>query len=676
MVQGDTPWILYVDADEAASEQVQTAFGETDIRTEVVTTIETASAVLADSRPSCIVSEYDLPDGTGLSLLESVQETNESLPVVLFTDSGSEQVASEAVTAGVSEYLRKRPLDEQLPTLVQRVTALLESTRDDRVSERLKDRAMDRAPVGITIADMRLQDEPLVYVNEAFERLTGYSVAEAIGRNCRFLQGDATDEAPVTRLREAIENDEATAVELQNYRKDGTEFWNRVEIAPIRSVDGETTHYVGYQTDVSVRKEAEIKARERAQALERKQQELEAVLTRIEGLLRDVSVGVMQTRTADDIAQEACDALGQADGYRFVWMGERAHDGDSVELQYQTTAGVEIDTTSNLVETAIREGVVAFDGKQPDRPAEGPHLPTVERELSLTVETASTWLGTAEESRRAVVPVTYRETTYGVIGIHTDDGHAFDRHDAVVLSTVGRIVGTALNAVRTQSLLQGEAVIELELSLGDQESFVGLTSDVQGQLVHVGTVPPGENPELKLFFEVADGSPTAVVEAAADRADIEAAAVVREADDGNSGLVRLSIVESPLLNLLIEYGGMITDARAADGAGSVTVQLSKDANPRTFVEEVESRIPGTTLSAYHDDERPQRTNQEFVAEVNTALTDRQRDALQTAYAIGFFDWPRKASGDDVAEMMDISRPTFHQHLRTAERKLLDAFYNN
>jgi predicted DNA binding protein len=102
--------------------------------------------------------------------------------------------------------------------------------------------------------------------------------------------------------------------------------------------------------------------------------------------------------------------------------------------------------------------------------------------------------------------------------------------------------------------------------------------------------------------------------------------------------------------------------------------LSKEAEPRAFVEEYQSRVPSATLKSYRDDERPQRTNQEFVAEVTASLTDRQRDALRTAYASGFFDSPKQASGEDVAEVMDITRATFHQHLRAAERKLLDAFF--
>lgn len=116
-------------------------------------------------------------------------------------------------------------------------------------------RAIEAAAQGITIADARQEDEPLIYANQAFERITGYSTAETLGRNCRFLQGDNTDEAVVAKLRRAIDADEGVAVEILNYRKDGTPFWNELEIVPIADTDGVITHYLGLQKDVTERRE-------------------------------------------------------------------------------------------------------------------------------------------------------------------------------------------------------------------------------------------------------------------------------------------------------------------------------------------------------------------------------------------------------------------------------------
>nr|WP_264475320.1 ATP-binding protein [Halorubellus salinus] len=109
---------------------------------------------------------------------------------------------------------------------------------------------MDQAGVGITVADADDPDEALVYVNHGFETVTGYPAADALGRNCRFLQGDDTDPEAVALLREAIAEDHSATVELRNYRADGTPFWNRVTVAPVYD-DGDVTHYVGIQDDVT-----------------------------------------------------------------------------------------------------------------------------------------------------------------------------------------------------------------------------------------------------------------------------------------------------------------------------------------------------------------------------------------------------------------------------------------
>jgi len=132
----------------------------------------------------------------------------------------------------------------------------------------LKDRALDVAAEGVTIADARLADRPLIYINEGFERLTGYSVAETLGRNCRFLQGPGTDPAAVAEIRAAVDEKRACVVEILNYRRDGTPFWNRLSITPVRSERGEVTHYIGIQSDVTARREAENGLRRAKEALE------------------------------------------------------------------------------------------------------------------------------------------------------------------------------------------------------------------------------------------------------------------------------------------------------------------------------------------------------------------------------------------------------------------------
>lgn len=125
------------------------------------------------------------------------------------------------------------------------------------VRRSLLETAIASSTNGIVIADATEQDLPLIFVNRAFERMSGYSADEAVGRNCRFLQGEEKQQKGLDILRQALNDGEPCNVILHNFRKDGTPFWNELHIAPIRDDKGTLTHFVGVQTDVTRRIEAE-----------------------------------------------------------------------------------------------------------------------------------------------------------------------------------------------------------------------------------------------------------------------------------------------------------------------------------------------------------------------------------------------------------------------------------
>ncbi|QAY21850.1 PAS domain S-box protein (plasmid) [Halorubrum ezzemoulense] len=135
-----------------------------------------------------------------------------------------------------------------------------ETDRKERERElELKERAMDEATVAIQIADATRDDNPLVYVNDGFEQVTGYASEETLGRNPRFLQGDDTDPEQRARLRKAIERDAPVSLDIQNYRKDGTQYWSHLSITPVTDDQGTVRNYIGIQQDVTDRREREQK---------------------------------------------------------------------------------------------------------------------------------------------------------------------------------------------------------------------------------------------------------------------------------------------------------------------------------------------------------------------------------------------------------------------------------
>jgi PAS domain S-box-containing protein len=125
------------------------------------------------------------------------------------------------------------------------------------VGEVLLRRALAATGTGISIVDLRLPDQPLVYVNRAFEQLAGLPAAEALGRNCRFLQCPDTDPAAVARMRRAVADGVECEEVLLNRRADGSTWWNECRLTPVRDPAGVVVQYIGVQTDVTARVEAE-----------------------------------------------------------------------------------------------------------------------------------------------------------------------------------------------------------------------------------------------------------------------------------------------------------------------------------------------------------------------------------------------------------------------------------
>lgn len=176
--------------------------------------------------------------------------------------------------------------------------------------------AMRATRMAMLITDPRKDDNPIVYCNDAFLKLTGYQRSEVVGRNCRFLQGPKTDPAAIDEIRQAVEDRVDISVDLLNYRKDGSSFWNALYISPVIDEDGELQFFFASQLDVTDRKDSEerIKAdKDRFErAVKERTAELEEALATQTTLVHEIdhrvknnlqmvaSLIVMQSRTIPD----------------------------------------------------------------------------------------------------------------------------------------------------------------------------------------------------------------------------------------------------------------------------------------------------------------------------------------------------------------------------------------
>jgi PAS domain S-box-containing protein len=125
------------------------------------------------------------------------------------------------------------------------------------INAKLLQLVIDASNDGIVVAEQEGEDNILIYVNPAFERMTGYSSQEMLYQDCRLLQGEDRDQPARQRIREAIDQGKACREILRNHRKDGSFFWNELSITPVHSESDQLTYYVGIQKDVSKEVEAQ-----------------------------------------------------------------------------------------------------------------------------------------------------------------------------------------------------------------------------------------------------------------------------------------------------------------------------------------------------------------------------------------------------------------------------------
>jgi len=228
---------------------------------EIERKFEFMDRVIAAHRGGGVAASQRLIErGEGAAIMEAVRDAIDELDReenrLLALRNADATRSGAAANAGLAVFtLGLLVLAVAVFYFIRREIAVREQTiAQQKITEQrlhLQANAIESSVNGIIIADTARPDHPLVYVNPAFEKTTGYSAAEAIGRNCRFLQGADTDQPGLEEIRIALREGRETEVVLRNYRKDGTLFWNQLRISPVRTPEGQVTHFVGIQNDVT-----------------------------------------------------------------------------------------------------------------------------------------------------------------------------------------------------------------------------------------------------------------------------------------------------------------------------------------------------------------------------------------------------------------------------------------
>jgi PAS domain S-box-containing protein len=447
---------------------------------------------------------------------------------------------------------------------------------------------------------------------------------------------------------------EPAAVSFEEYFP-ARERWLSVRTRPL--TDGMAV----YVDDVTERRETE-------QAVADREAELDT-LDRINTIVYDLIEELAGATSRESIETTVCERLAASDLYEFVWIAEREAAGD--RLYSRTAAGEHGDMIGDIVEHSAD-------------PAAAPERAAVETGSSVVVDPLGNDERVPKPIRRTAfarglqsglaVPLGYGDAVYGVLSVYAAREGAFSERERTGFDTLGQTVGFAINAARQRNLLLSDTVVEVTLRVGGREPAVAATAgEFDCTLIVEGTVPM-DGHRLLEYLRVDDADPEAVLAKFTDTDGVESGRVVATNEDG--GLLEVIVHDASPVLLLAEQGATIRTAAYDGDAGRLIVDFPPDENVRTVYEELAARFPETELVAKRERERTVETAQEFQSDLHAALTDKQHRALRTAYLADYFQSPRDSTAEEVAETLDISSATLHYHLRAAQRKLLDRFFDD
>lgn len=250
----------------------------------------------------------------------------------------------------------------------------------------LRDRAIAASSSGVVITDPAQPDNPIVYANPAFRGMTGYTAEEVIGRNCRFLQGEDRDQAPLDELRAAVRDGRECKVMLRNYRKDGALFWNELNVSPVYDGEGRLTHFIGVQSDVTGRRLAEKERERLLSETQAARVEAETARGNLNTILDNLGEGVLvaDARGRVDFANPTARAmLGVADREALRDLPDLWEDFHlSTAVAYCARSGEGVEARVRHGESYLRVRLERMSGGDPGRPGRPGRVLVVMQDLS------------------------------------------------------------------------------------------------------------------------------------------------------------------------------------------------------------------------------------------------------------------------------------------------------
>jgi len=387
--------------------------------------------------------------------------------------------------------------------------------------------------------------------------------------------------------------------------------------------------------------------REKVAAFERVRQATSA--------LRGANRALNAAETREEIEDSVAEELVASGAYDAVLVGDYPRTGGALQERVRRHAGdapeeepLALDVSGPL-ETALETGDVTTAALDAGDPLLAP-------------------VGDAAHAV-AVVPLSYRDTTYGAILVYADAPEITGR-EADILAELGDRVGTELNDAENRRLMFADATVELTLETTDRsDPVVDLSAALDCTVTLRGFVPLGGE-GTNCYLAVEGAEPESV---SAHLAEADGVTRYRGISGGDTPLFEVTVGEGSFVHAAPGVSANVVELEAESGRATLVVEVASGGNVRRVVETLQKRFPETEFRGKQTSEGNVQPTGGFRSELDEVLTDRQRTVVETAYEAGYYDFPRSSDGEDVAEALSISAATFHQHLRRATEKLVGAY---
>ena len=411
--------------------------------------------------------------------------------------------------------------------------------------------------------------------------------------------------------------------------------------------------FAGIVRSAFTRTEREERLRSQRAELERSRDELSAV-AEFNALVTEVIRSILRATSGEAVKQAVCDGLCESDLYDAAWIATVDGDTDEVAIETQSVA------TGSFVESDALAFVRSSFARQLVRKASDRDSSVVERRRFESQSLDD------EESIASAVPVACGRQRFGVLAVAGSEEGGFGETTRSGLELLGEALGFAIIADRRRSMLIESDAVELEFAFGGPTADLSAAFDCRCD--HLGRAPEVDDGNA---YDVRIGHDDfgEIREFLATYPAIEACDVVEERD--RECVVRIRVERAPP-KLLAEAGFSLTSMYAENGETRLIAEVPEDEDVVRVLEALREYWEDVRLVAKRQTPT-RRPNVPFPDGNETELTDRQRSVLETAHEMGYYDWPRGHTAEEVAERLDIASSTLHQHLRVAERAVVSAF---